>query len=88
MIEQVAILADDIMTVGRQQNYRDHDLALITLLDTTRKCNVWLNFGRLQYKKTEVDFFGETYTTSGCKSAQSKVSAITEMPAPTCKKQV
>ena len=36
----------------------------------------------------EVDFFGETYTTSGCMPAQSKVSAITEMPAPTCKKQV
>ena len=35
----------------------------------------------------EVDFFGETYTTSGCKSTQSKVSAITEMPVPTCKKQ-
>ena len=36
----------------------------------------------------EVDFFGETYTTSGCKPSQSKVSAITEMSAPTCKKQV
>ena len=38
--------------------------------------------------KTEVDFFGETYTTSGCKPAQSKVPAITRMPALTCKKQV
>ena len=36
----------------------------------------------------EVDFFGETNTTSGCKPSHSKVSAITEMPAPTCKKQV
>ena len=36
----------------------------------------------------EVEFFGETYTTSGCKPAQSEVSAITEMPAATCKKQV
>ena len=36
----------------------------------------------------EVDFIGETYNTSGCKPAQSKVSAITEMPPPTCKKQV
>ena len=38
--------------------------------------------------KTEVDFFGETYTTDGCKPAHSKVSAIVEMPAPTCKMQV
>ena len=42
----------------------------------------------MQYKKTEVDFFGETYTTNGHKPAQSKVSAITGMPTPTCKKQV
>ena len=35
-----------------------------------------------------MDFFGETYTTDGHKAAQSKVSAIAEMPAPTCKKQV
>ena len=37
---------------------------------------------------TEVDIFGETYTTDGCKQAQSKVSAIVEMPPLTCKKQV
>ena len=38
--------------------------------------------------KKEVDFFGETHTANGHKTAQSKVKAITEMPAPTCKKQV
>ena len=88
MIKQVIVIADDIMIVGKLQNYRDHDLVLTTLLDTARKCNVGLNFDNLQYKKTEVDFFGETYTTSSHKPAQSKVSAITEMPSPTCKKQV
>ena len=47
-----------------------------------------MNLDKLQYKKTEVDFLGETYTTSGHNLAQSKVSAITGMPAPTSKKQV
>ena len=42
----------------------------------------WLN------RWTEFDFFGEIYATSGHKPGQSKVSAITGMPAPTCKKQV
>ena len=84
MIKQVIVIADDAMIVGKQQNHRDHDVALTTLLDTARKCSVRLNFDKLQYKKTEVDFFGETYTTSGCKPAQSKVSAIRGMPAPTC----
>ena len=88
MIKQVIVIADDTMIVGKQQNHRDHYLALTTLLDTARKCNVQMNFDKLQYKKTEVDFFGKKYTTSGCKPAQSKVSTITRMPAPTCKKQV
>ena len=88
MIKQVIVIADNIMILGKQQNHRDHDVALTTFLETARKCNVRLNFDKLQYKQTEVDFFGETYTTSRCKPAQIKVSAITEMPASTCKKQV
>ena len=39
-------------------------------------------------RQNEVDFFGETYTTSGCKPARNKVSAVTAMPLPTNKKQV
>ena len=37
---------------------------------------------KLQYKQEEVDFFRVTYTTNGCKPAQSKVKARDEMPAP------
>ena len=81
------VIADDIMVVGKQQNHRDHDQALTTLLETARKCDVRLNYDKLQYKK-EVDFFGETYTNNGHRPVQSKVKAITEMPASTCKKQV
>ena len=87
-IDQVIVIADDIMVVGKQHNHKDHDVALTNLLESVRKCNIRLNFDKLQYKKTEVDFFGETYTTDGFKPAQSKVSAMVEMPQPTCKKQV
>ena len=76
------------MVVGKQHNHKDHDVALTNLLETARRCNIKLNFDKLHYKKTEVDFFGETYTTDGCKPAQSKVFAIVEMPPLTCKMQV
>ena len=82
------MIVDDIMIVGKKQNHNVHDLVLTAWLETTRKVNVKLNYEKLQHKKQEVDFFGETYTTSGCKPAQSKVSAITATPAPICKKQV
>ena len=79
------VIADDIMIVGKKQNHRDHDIAFTTLLETARKCNAELNFDKLHYKKTEVDFFGKTYTTDGHKPAQSKVSAIVEMQHQTAK---
>ena len=65
-INQVIVIADNIMVVGKQQNNRDHDTALTNLLETARKSNIHLNFDKLQYKMTEVDFFGETYTTDSC----------------------
>ena len=87
-IDNVVIIADDIMVVGNQQNHRDHGIALTNLLETARKSNIHLNYDKLHYKETEVDFFRETYTTDCHKPAQSKVSAISEMPLSTCKKQV
>ena len=49
-IQYVIVIADDITVVGKLQNHRDHDQALTTLLDTARKCNIRLNYDKLQYK--------------------------------------
>ena len=87
-INNLILIADDIMVVGKNCNHEDHDLAFTILLQMARKCNVKLNYKKLQYKCTEVNFYGETYTTDGCKPAQSKVTAIVEMPSPTSKKAV
>ena len=87
-IPNVIFITDDIIVVGKMQNHRDHDQALTTLLHTARTCNVRLNYDKLQYKQTEVEFFRETYTLDGCKPAQNKVKAIVDMPPPNCKKQV
>ena len=76
------------MVAGKQINHKDHDVALTQLLKTARECNVPLNYVKLQYKRTEVDFFGETYTIDGRKPSQSKVNVIQEMPLPQSKKQV
>ena len=87
-LQNVIVITDDIMVIGKETNHKDHDLALTTLLNTARKCNIHLNCEKLQYKQKEVEFFGETYTVDGHKPVQSKIKAIQEMPAPQCKKQV
>ena len=47
-LQNVIVIADDIMVVGKQPNHKDYDLALTTLLNTARKCNVHLNYKKLQ----------------------------------------
>ena len=87
-LKQVIIITDDIMVVWYKPDHSNHDQAFTSLLQTTQKCNVKLNFDKLQYKQNEVNFFGGTYTTSGNKPARGKASAITTMPSLTNKKQV
>ena len=53
-----------------------------------RRCNVKLNYEKLQYKCTEVNFYGEMYTTDGHKPALSKITTIVEMLSPSSKKEV
>ena len=86
--KNVIVIANDIMIVGKKMNHSDHDQALTTLLGTARKCNVHLNHDKLQYKMLEVNLFGETHTVQCHKPGQTKVFAITNMPPPSCKKQV
>ena len=87
-IPNVIVIADDIIILGKKPDHKDHDQALTCLLETARHCNVRLNYEKLQYKQSEVEFFGETYTVDGCKPSKGKVQAIVEMPAPSCKKEV
>ena len=87
-IKNLIVKADDIMVIGKQHNHKDHDLAFTTLLQTARKCNVKLNYDKLKFKCTEVNFYGKTYTTDGCKPAQNKITAIVKMPPPSSKKEV
>ena len=87
-IKNLIVIADDIMVIGKHHNHKDHDLAFTTLLQTARRHNVKLNYDKLKFKCTEVNFYGKTYTTNGHKPAQNKITAIIEMPPPSSKKEV
>ena len=82
-IKQVIVIADDIVIVGKKPNHTRHDQALTTLLDTTRRCNVRLNYEKLQYKKDEVDFLVRLTPQVVASLMKVKLSVITKMPAPT-----
>ena len=75
------------MVIGKNNKHKDHDLAFTTLLQTTRKCNVKLNYDKLKFKCTELNFYSETYMTDGHEPAQNKITAIVEMPPPSTKRE-
>ena len=54
-IKNVLVIAHNIMIVGKKASHYYHDQAVTSLFDTARKCNVCLNYDKLQYKKQEVD---------------------------------
>ena len=56
-LKQVIIITDEIMVIGYKPDHSDHDQAFTSLLQTAQKCNVKLNFDKLQFKQSEVDFF-------------------------------
>ena len=87
-IKNLIVIADDIMVIGKHNNHKDHDLAFTTLLQTARRCNIKLNYDKLRFKCTQVDFYGKTYTTDGHKPAQNKITAIVKMPPLSSKKEV
>ena len=58
-IKNVTVTADDVMIVGKKTNHSNHDQMLTTLVETARRCDVHLNYEKLQYKKKEVDFLGK-----------------------------
>ena len=85
--DQVMIIADDMMVIGYQQDEHEHDIAF-TKFPETIKNNIKLNYNKMQYKHKEVEFFGETYTTKGCKPSNAKIKAITEMLKQACLKDL
>ena len=87
-IKNLIVITDDVMVISRNENHKDHNKTFTTLLHTARKCNVKLNYEKLKFKCTEVNFYGETYTTDQCKPVQDKIQAIVKMPPPCNKKEV
>ena len=87
-IRNVHCIADDIMIVGYETDHSDHDKALTNLFQKAERCNLKLNLEKIQYKQPAVSFFGETYTTTGCKPNPGKVEAIKTMKQPENKKEL
>ena len=75
-IMNVIVMADDIMVVGKQCNHRNYDQGLTNLLATARKCNVRLNYEKLEYKQEEVDFLVRLTLQMGTSQLKARLKLL------------
>ena len=72
-------IADDMVVYGRSE--WEHDKNLIQFLETTRKNGLRLNKEKLQFKQTEVSFFGHLWSTKGISpDPKDKIHPRDELP--------
>ena len=76
-----AIIVDDILVFGKDQEEHDRNLKLV--LDRARQVNLKLNPAKCKFWVTRVNYVGHIFFTSdGLKPDPEKVTAITDMPPP------
>ena len=55
-LENVLIIADDIMVIGYQEDEQDHDIVFMKLLETAKKNNIKLNLIKFNINKKKWNF--------------------------------
>ena len=82
LVDGVISIAEDILILGKCSN-DDHDVRLLTLLETAHMNNITLNAKKLNFKSTDCPFFGHNITLEALKIDPKKVEAILPMEVPT-----
>ena len=91
-LDGVTPIFDDILIYGAGETeaeaINDHDRKLVALLNRCREKGIKLNKEKVKFRLPEVTFMGHIISVEGLKPDPTKVEAIREMPAPTCKQDV
>ena len=85
-IQNVKKVVDDILTYS--PDFRSHVASTIQLLDKCREHKITLNPKKFVFAKPEVEYVGYRLGSVGIKADPSKLKAIAEFPAPTCRKDL
>lgn len=85
-IPGVETYMDEMLIAGN--DLEEHDKRLRMVLERARDNNIKLKPSKCSLRVSEVRFVGHVFTEHGLKLDDSKVSAILDMPTPSCKKEL
>ena len=77
---------DDIIIGGKTEE--EHDLILRKVLTRARERNIRFNREKIQFRVSQVKYMGEIVSESGFSPDPEKISAIHNMPTPSCKQDL
>ena len=76
----------DIIIGGKDE--QEHDLILRKVLTRARECHIKFNRDKIQFHVSQVKYMGEVVSESGFSPDPEKISAIHNMPTPSCKQDL
>ena len=82
----VHIIADDVLIAGDTEE--EHGTAVTKVLERAAENNVKFSLPKLQFKKPQELYHGNSLLTEGIQADKSKVEAVQNMPDPTDKQGV
>ena len=85
-IKNVAGIADDIIVAGA--TIEEHDQAFKAMMEATRKHNIGLNSSKLQFRQTQVKFYGHNITDRGIQPSEDKLRSIKNLKTPESAKEL
>ena len=81
-IPNVFGIADDILVIGYDKEWPDHDEAVYSVLKWCQDVNLKLNKDKCHFRCTSIPFFGKVVLRNAIQPDPLKVRALTEMLAP------
>lgn len=81
-IPNVIIYTDDILIYAK--NKEDHDRALMAVMEKAKSLGIKFNENKTILYQKSIKFFGHVFDKDGQRVDEAKVSAIVNLPTPTC----
>ena len=85
-LKGVVSIADDVCVFGATE--KEHDVNLINLMERAKREGLVFNSTKCHIKKSEISFFGNTYTKDGIKPDINKIRDLKDMPKPQSKEEL
>ena len=81
-------IAHDILVIGYDEDWTDHDEAVYNVLRHCKEVNLKLNKDKCHFRCTSIPFFGKVVSRKGVQPDPQKIKALTDMLVPKNKREL